>query len=118
MDLQHNLAQQRGISTTSVDEVLRRPKKMQQHQEADAWALVDAQLQPLMDWGLGVADEWKERTRLDARRSFKVLDQSLSSQIRASEMEPEKLRRRCTPPPGRHSVFGVPSQPAASSGTE
>merc|ERR1712054_203490 len=63
-------------------------------------------MQPLMDWGLSIADEWKERTRLDARRSFKVLDQSLSSQMRASEGEPEKLRRRCTPLPGKHKVFG------------
>jgi len=119
LDVQHNIAQKRGIPTTTVDEALRSSKKKGGFKEAESWALVDAQLQSVMDWGLGVADEWKERTRLDARRSFKVLDQSLSSQMRAaSEAEPEKLRRRCTPPPGRHKVFGIPSQPAASSGNE
>merc|ERR1719321_2172826 len=87
-------------------------------QEAESWALVDAQMQPLTDWGLGIADEWKERTRLDARRSFKVLDQSLSSQMRASEAEPEKLRRRCTPPPGRHQVFGRTEEKEASADGE
>merc|ERR1712070_1092452 len=115
LDLQHNLAQQRGVGTASFDEALHGPVKKQ---EAGSWALVDAQLQPLIDWGLGVADEWKERTRLDTRRSFKVLDQSLSSQMRAAEAEPEKVRRRCTPPPGRHKVFGASSPPAASSTAE
>merc|ERR1719247_3479560 len=72
-------------------------------------------MQPVTDWGLGVADEWKERTRLDARRSFKVLDQSLSTQMRAApEVDPEKLRRRCMPPPGRHQVFGSSSSSHAS----
>merc|ERR1719223_2406024 len=82
-------------------------------------------MQSLMEWGLGVADEWKERTRLDARGSFKVLDQSLASQMRASEAEPEKLLRRCTPPTGRHQVCGSSaeleadkSQPTADEGDQ
>lgn len=69
LDLQHNLAQRRGVDTTSFDEVLQRPNKRPRLQESDSWAMVDAQMQPLMDWGLSIADEWKERTRLDARRS-------------------------------------------------
>eukprot|EP00931_Biecheleriopsis_adriatica_P065273 TRINITY_DN39863_c0_g1_i1.p1 TRINITY_DN39863_c0_g1~~TRINITY_DN39863_c0_g1_i1.p1 ORF type:complete len:477 (+),score=141.30 TRINITY_DN39863_c0_g1_i1:36-1466(+) len=74
--------------------------------EVDAWSLVDERLQPVLDWALGVADHWKERTRLDSRRSFKVLDQSLRLQMQAvAETEPEKLRKRCTPPPGKHKVF-------------
>lgn len=114
LDLQHNMAQKRGLSSASAEKTLSATQK--HAQESSAWSLVDAQLQQCMDWGLGVADEWKERTRLDARRSFKVLDQSLSSQMRASsEIEPEKLRKRCTPPPGRHQVLGAPSPSAASS---
>lgn len=117
LDLQHNFAKRRGIPSSSVDEVLANPAKKQRCQEEDSWALVDAQMQGFMDWGIGVADEWKERTRLDTRRSFKVLDQSLSSQMRAaSEVEPEKLRRRCTPPPGRHNVFCTPDHSAATAG--
>merc|ERR1712106_157407 len=118
MDLQHRIAQQRGIPSTAVDEALAKPQTGQRRKETDSWALVDAQLQSFMDWGLGVADQWKEQTRLDTRRSFKVLDQSLSSQMRAaSEVEPEKLRRRCIPPPGRHNVFCSSSRPAAEDGS-
>jgi len=69
---------------------------------------VDARQSVVLDWALGVADGWKERTRLDTRRSFKVLDQSLRMQMQAAaEGEPAKLRRRSTPPPGRHRVFGA-----------
>eukprot|EP00928_Gymnodinium_smaydae_P008350 TRINITY_DN13039_c0_g1_i1.p1 TRINITY_DN13039_c0_g1~~TRINITY_DN13039_c0_g1_i1.p1 ORF type:complete len:470 (+),score=163.91 TRINITY_DN13039_c0_g1_i1:158-1567(+) len=76
--------------------------------EAAAWNAVDSRVKPVLDWALGVADDWKERTRLDARRSFKVLDQSVSSQMQAFvETDAEKLRRRSLPPPGRHHVFGA-----------
>ena len=75
--------------------------------EDKAWQMTDARLQGVLDWALNVADEWKEHTRLDARRSFKMLDQSLRLQMQAvSDAEPEKLRKRCTPPPGKHAVFG------------
>ncbi|CAK9062860.1 Peroxisomal biogenesis factor 6, partial [Durusdinium trenchii] len=39
--------------------------------EPDTWKMLDARLQSVLDWALQVADEWKESTRLDARRSFK-----------------------------------------------
>lgn len=75
--------------------------------EAAAWSAMDGQLKPTLDWALGVADDWKEKTRLDARRSFKVLDQSLSAQMQAfAETDSVKLRRRSTSG-GRHSVFGA-----------
>eukprot|EP00440_Ansanella_granifera_P004431 gb/GFBE01004803.1/.p1 GENE.gb/GFBE01004803.1/~~gb/GFBE01004803.1/.p1 ORF type:complete len:471 (+),score=136.89 gb/GFBE01004803.1/:1-1413(+) len=80
----------------------------QRNEESSAWSVVDERLQPVLDWALGVADEWKERTRLDARRGFKVLDQALRLQMQAvAETEPAKLRKRCTPPAGKHKVFGV-----------
>lgn len=76
--------------------------------EAAAWATLDGRIQRVLDWSLGTADHWKERTRLDTRKSFKVLDQSFRMQMQAvSEVAPEKLRKRCTPPPGRHKVFGA-----------
>eukprot|EP00913_Durusdinium_trenchii_P032257 g30202.t1 len=72
--------------------------------EPDTWKMLDARLQSVLDWALQVADEWKESTRLDARRSFKVLDQPLRLQMQAvSEMEPEKLRKRSTPPAEKYS---------------
>lgn len=40
--------------------------------EPDTWKMLDARLQSVLDWALQVADEWKESTRLDARRSFKA----------------------------------------------
>ena len=40
--------------------------------ESDSWKMLDARLQSVLDWALGVADEWKESTRLDVRRSFKA----------------------------------------------
>ncbi|CAE6911707.1 BFR2 [Symbiodinium natans] len=75
--------------------------------EDKVWQMTDERLQATLDWALNIADEWKEHTRLDARRSFKMLDQSLRLQMQAvSDAEPEKLRKRCTPPPGKHAVFG------------
>jgi len=90
--------------------------------EDKAWQMTDARLQRVLDWALNVADEWKEHTRLDARRSFKMLDQSLRLQMQAvSDAEPEKLRKRCTPPPGKHAVFGksvkVTSESASAEST-
>ncbi|CAJ1368974.1 unnamed protein product, partial [Effrenium voratum] len=49
--------------------------------ESEAWGMVDGRLRGVLDWALGVADGWKEHTRLDSRRSFKVLDQSLQLQM-------------------------------------
>jgi len=76
--------------------------------EASSWSLVNEQLEPVLDWAIGVADDWKDKTRLDARRSFKVLDQAFRLQMQVfSETEPEKLRKRCTPPAGKHKVLGA-----------
>eukprot|EP00929_Paragymnodinium_shiwhaense_P045117 TRINITY_DN23091_c0_g4_i1.p1 TRINITY_DN23091_c0_g4~~TRINITY_DN23091_c0_g4_i1.p1 ORF type:complete len:464 (+),score=154.58 TRINITY_DN23091_c0_g4_i1:106-1497(+) len=86
--------------------------------EAASWQYLDSRQRPVLDWALGVADDWKERTRLDVKRSFKVLDQSLSSQMQALvETEAEKVRRRSVPPPGRHSVFGAQLLPAEDAAT-
>jgi len=78
--------------------------------EESAWSSVNAQLEPVLEWALETADDWKEKTRLDARRSFKVLDQSFRLQMQVfSETEPEKLRKRCTPAVGKHKVLGAAS---------
>lgn len=88
--------------------------------EAAAWASVDGRLQKVLDKALNVADDWKEKTRLDARRQFKVLDQSLRLQMQVvADTDKDKLRKRCTPPPGKHKVFGAApasSQQASSEG--
>ena len=85
--------------------------------EDKVWEMTDARLQAVLDWALNVADEWKEHTRLDARRSFKMLDQSLRLQMQAvSDAEPEKLRKRCTPPPGKHAVFGKSARAVSENG--
>lgn len=83
--------------------------------EAAAWAMLDGRLEEVLGWCLETADDWKEKTRIDARRSFKVLDQSLRMQMQAvAEADAVKLRKRCTPPAGKHKVFGiVPSSSAA-----
>lgn len=89
--------------------------------EADAWAAIDAQLQPVMSWAVNVADEWKEKTRLDARRSFKVLDQSLATQMQAvADVDQTKVRRRCMPPPGKHKIFGAvpPGSTSTAAGSD
>lgn len=79
--------------------------------EGHTWKILDERLQTVLDWALTVADTWKESTRLDARRSFKVLDQSLRLQMQAvAEAEPEKLRQRCTPAAGKHEIFGEGSE--------
>lgn len=73
--------------------------------EDDGWSAIDTVLQDVLSWGLGVADEWKEHTRLDSRRSFKVLDQSLTAQMQAVVENAATMRKRSRPPPGKHSVF-------------
>merc|ERR1712032_171876 len=61
------------------------------------------------DWELGIADSWKERTKLDVRRSFKMLDQSLAVQMHTLEEADvaSKLRKRCVPPVGRHKIYSA-----------
>lgn len=77
-------------------------------ESCDSWTAVDSVLQELLSWGLSAADEWKEQTRLDSRRSFKVLDQSLATQMQAVMENPSRMRQRCCPPTGRHSVISLP----------
>ena len=104
MALQEKMIHQEcpSLSTDPSEEVNTVPSL-----EDKTWELADARLQAVLDWALNVADEWKEHTRLDSRRSFKMLDQSLRLQMQAvSDAEPEKLRKRCTPAPGKHAVFG------------
>jgi len=109
LEFQQRLAERRGVPLepfdgTSTD---RAANEGRDNEEANVWAVVDGRLQSVLDWELGVADEWKERTRLDVRRSFKVLDQSLRSQMQAiAETDSAKIRKRCIPPPDRHKVFG------------
>ncbi|CAE8589326.1 unnamed protein product [Polarella glacialis] len=108
LSLQQHLAQKPGLDP--AESAASASAGAGRRGEASSWSLVDARLQPVLDWSLEVADTWKERTRLDARRSFKVLDQSFRLQMQAvSEAPPEKLRTRCTPPPGKHKVFGTAS---------
>lgn len=100
-----SLQMDQAVAASAVGEAGQRQRR---GGEPAAWSTVDTRLQLALDWALGVADDWKERTRLDSRRAFKVLDQSLRIQMQAlAEAEPAKLRRRCTPPPGKHSVFGA-----------
>lgn len=74
--------------------------------EAEVWDSIDSQ--HVLDWALGVADEWKAASQLNSSRSFKVLDQPLSTQMHAlAGTSQEKLRARCTPAPGKHRVFGA-----------
>jgi len=110
--LQGQLADQEALRAEIEDA---RTAQTQGEGEAGAWAVVDGPLRTVLDWGLEAADAWKDRTRLEARRGFKVLDQPLRTQMQAvAEVPPEKLRRRCTPPAGRHRVFGA--APAAAQG--
>lgn len=119
LEFQQRLAERRGVPLepldgSSADSVANEGRD---REEAEVWAAVDGRLQSVLDWELGVADEWKERTRLDVRRSFKVLDQSLRSQMQAiAETDAARLRKRCIPPPDRHKVFGQPVN-AALTGT-
>jgi len=81
------------------------PQPLHVH-EAEVWAGIDSQ--HVLDWALGVADEWKAASQLNSSRSFKVLDQPLSTQMHAlAGAGHEKLRARCTPAPGKHRVFGA-----------
>merc|ERR1712061_259325 len=99
LGLQHTIAEKQDVPNLVPREA--------GHKEGDAWSAIEARLDPVLDWSLTVADEWKEKSRLDDRRSFKVLDQPLRLQMQTvAEADPAKLRKRCTPPPGRHSVIG------------
>lgn len=101
LTFQERMGERHGIASEA-------PPVSKAPSEDNAWTALDARVQPVLDWALGVADEWKEKTRLDVRKSFKVLDQSFGAQMQALvEMEPTKLRKRCTPPPGRHRVYGL-----------
>lgn len=123
------VADQANVAAKEVEKVLADLMSLQQHlaeekfqlppeevvnkviSEPETWKTLDGRLQAVLDWALGVADDWKERTRLDARRSFKVLDQPLRLQMQAlSESEPQKLRKRCTPPVDKHQLFGTSCQ--------
>eukprot|EP00933_Yihiella_yeosuensis_P030749 TRINITY_DN24332_c0_g2_i1.p1 TRINITY_DN24332_c0_g2~~TRINITY_DN24332_c0_g2_i1.p1 ORF type:complete len:496 (-),score=149.51 TRINITY_DN24332_c0_g2_i1:179-1588(-) len=104
LSLQEGLAKQHGLDPSSAASSA--SSKGRPGSEASSWHALDARVEPVMDWALGVADDWKERTRLDARRGFKVLDQSFRVQMQAvAEADSEKMRRRCTPLPGKHKVF-------------
>jgi len=123
------VAEQTNVAAKEVEKVLANLMSLQEHlakgnchlpseepankvvTEQQTWKTLDGRLQTVLDWALGIADSWKERTRLDARRSFKVLDQPLRLQMQAlSESEPEKLRKRCTPPADKHQIFGTSRQ--------
>mmetsp|Transcript_22148 Transcript_22148/g.58708 ORF Transcript_22148/g.58708 Transcript_22148/m.58708 type:complete len:442 (-) Transcript_22148:248-1573(-) len=76
--------------------------------EPDAWSAVDAWVVPALQRSLGVADTWKDQTQLDVRKSFKVLDQSFTTQMQMhDQVDAAKLSARCTPPPGRHKLFSA-----------
>eukprot|EP00930_Biecheleria_cincta_P076415 TRINITY_DN6363_c0_g1_i1.p1 TRINITY_DN6363_c0_g1~~TRINITY_DN6363_c0_g1_i1.p1 ORF type:complete len:497 (-),score=122.15 TRINITY_DN6363_c0_g1_i1:117-1574(-) len=106
--LQQKLGARHGLRPPPTDAVA-----SSSSDEAAAWSSVDGRLQTVLDQALDVADDWKEKTRLDARRQFKVLDQSLRLQMQVvADTDKDKLRKRCTPPPGKHKVFGA--APAAS----
>lgn len=102
--LQQTLAAACGASP----EVAAPPPAEPDRCEPAAWAELSARMQPALDWGLQVADQWKERTRLQVRRSFQVLDQPLKMQMAAAlEQDSARSRLRCAPPAGKHRVFGV-----------
>jgi len=76
--------------------------------EPAAWSAVDAWVVPALQRSLGVADTWKDQTQLDVRKSFKVLDQSFTTQMQMhDQVDAAKLSARCTPPPGRHKLFSA-----------
>jgi len=114
--LQQNLIARQGIPVGENNGALPlEGEECPPREEAEAWAAVNSRLEPVLAWGLDIGDQWKERTKLDTRRSFRVLDQSLSAQMQAfAAMDPEKLRRRCTPLPGKHKIFGSVARRAAA----
>jgi len=114
--LQNQLARQSDLKETMAEAHDISPSG---EGEEKAWAALDGKLMKVMDWTLGAADHWKERTKLDSRKSFKVLDQSLNLQMRAvSELATEKVQKRCCPAPGKYKVFGsaVSSSDSAANG--
>ena len=49
--------------------------------EASVWAEMAKRNALVQGWCLAKADDWKTRTAWGARKSFKVLDQSLAAQM-------------------------------------
>mmetsp|Transcript_9220 Transcript_9220/g.20570 ORF Transcript_9220/g.20570 Transcript_9220/m.20570 type:complete len:486 (+) Transcript_9220:82-1539(+) len=117
LELQRQIGTKRGVPLPGLPEEAA-PKK-RKLEETKAWEAVDGQLQSVLDWALRVADKWKEQTRLDARRTFKVLDQPLSQQMRTiADTEPAKFRARSVPPPEKHKVIGREDTAEAEASTE
>jgi len=111
LETQQRVVECRGMpfNETPGDTVQKTSPDGQGGSEAKAWDVVEGRLQRILGWELGIADAWKERTKLDVRRSFKVLDQSLALQMNTLDEADvaSKLRKRCVPPVGRHKIYGA-----------
>lgn len=87
--------------------------------EVDAWKAVDDPSASVRGWAIPIADAEKERTRLDVTKSsFKVLDQTLATQMMAVDgSDHEKLIAGSKPAVGKHQVFGLAFSNGISEGS-
>jgi len=62
----------------------------------ETWIDLEERNDRVFSWALGLFDDIKEKTKLEARKGFKVLEQSLSQQVNAT-LASDEWRRRCHP---------------------
>jgi len=86
---------------------LQLPKLSRKRQRDETWETLEKRNEAVFNWSLGIFDEVKERTKLEARKGFKVLDQSFAAQLNTT-MRDDEWRRKCHPSVGSTEVMGGP----------
>lgn len=75
-------------------------------QRDETWSELEERHETAFSWALDIFDDVKEKTKLEARKGFKVLEQSLSKQLNAALASDTAWMKKCHPQAGVHEVIG------------